>query len=136
MYIYILRLQQSMAISEYTRKMEDLLRDETYEKLKKDPTSQTEPKVHRALKKLEEKGCIWHLATQHPRRTMACQKSIRKEPHSVQLWLLLARQPIPWPRSWPASWLHCPATQPPMSGTQRTLWNASNRPPLRKMTAW
>ena len=56
--------------SEYTRKMEDLLRDETYEKLKKDPTSQTETKVHRALKKLEEKGYIsksqWlYLAPRH-----------------------------------------------------------------------
>ena len=50
--------------------MEDLLRDETYEKLKKDPTSQTETKVHRALKKLEEKGYIsksqWlYLAPRH-----------------------------------------------------------------------
>ena len=40
--------------SEYTRKMEDLLRDEAYEKLRKDPTSQIETKVFQALKKLEE----------------------------------------------------------------------------------
>ena len=44
--------------SEYTRKMDDLLRDEAYEKLRKDPTSQIETKVFQALKKLEEKGYI------------------------------------------------------------------------------
>ena len=35
-----------MDLSEYTRKIEDLLRDESHEKFKKDPTSQTKTRVH------------------------------------------------------------------------------------------
>ena len=38
---------------DYTKNMEDLLKDDTYEKLKKDPTNRIETKGSNALKKLQ-----------------------------------------------------------------------------------
>ena len=43
---------------DYTKKMEDLLKDGAHEKLKKDLTNRIETKVSNALKKLEERGYI------------------------------------------------------------------------------
>ena len=44
--------------TDYMMKMNKMLEDVTYKKLKKDPTSRIESKITRSLRALEDKGCI------------------------------------------------------------------------------
>ena len=45
--------------SDYTAKMEELLEDSTYRKLKRDPTTKVEAKIASALKEPEHKGHLF-----------------------------------------------------------------------------
>ena len=44
--------------SDYTAKMDDLLGDPAYKKLKRNPTTKVEAQISAALKELEQKGCL------------------------------------------------------------------------------
>ena len=51
--------------SDYVMKMNQMLEDDTYRVLKKDPTAKVEARVTRALKELERKGCISEKERKH-----------------------------------------------------------------------
>lgn len=74
--------------SEYDGKLEDMLTDDTYRKLKRDPTARIEREVAKALKETEDKGempkekrLFLTLHASHPNST-GSPKSTRKILHS------------------------------------------------------
>ena len=129
---------------DYTKKMEDLMKDGAHEKLKKDLTNRIETKVSNALKKLEERGYIDN--KQQPALT-PCHSA----PPQIHGLPKVHKERIPL-RSIVAAidsrthllakkFVEHPCTSgrkhnlPHACATQQTLWNASRRP-LRKATTW
>ena len=94
-----------MERSEYISKMNMMLEDKTYAKLKKDPTSKVERKINKALKTLEDKGYVtrrgsaFRLSARCCHRCMASPRFIRMAPLCVQLYQQLVHPPTVWPRS-------------------------------------
>ena len=91
--------------TDYTMKMNTMLKDATYKKLKKDPTSRIESKITRSLRALEDKGCISDKerkylpnARPHPKCTVSPRFTRRGTP-SDQLFLPLVLLLIPWQRN-------------------------------------
>ena len=128
---------------DYNQKMNDLLNDASYKRLRNNPTSKVEKKVADALKVVESKGGL----STAQRKSLANKYSTPPQlyglPKSTRKTLPFARSSPPstpqrtsWPNTWPTSYNLWSVPRLPTSRTLKTSSKSWRQLMFDIMTSW